>query len=294
MHQTFERMTDLRKDDKGLDCLIRAGDVKWLQIVDDSIITVRDDPTCWQDAPFIEATSDEIVQVFLGMLGENAVFARLISSDYFDVKSGELALSRVHLRPALMAVDDQTGAIFAYGRTLLHFHQTHQFCGRCGVRTQSQNAGHSRLCPGCSLEHFPRYDPAAIVLVTCGDRILLGRSPHFPEGLYSILAGFVEPGESLEEGARREVFEESGLMIQNVTYVSSQAWPFPRSLMIGMKAEVDVPELTLDETEIEDAHWLTREDIRRRKEWGMILPPPISIARKLIDDWRYPDGRPTT
>jgi NAD+ diphosphatase len=158
--------------------------------------------------------------------------------------------------------------------------RNHRFCGRCGTATRrSEKPGElARNCPQCGLQHYPRISPAAIVLIHDGDRLLLARSPHFAPGVYSTIAGFVDPGESLEETVVREVREEVGVELRDVRYFDSQPWPFPHSLMVGFTAEYAGGEIVTDPTEIEDARWFTPHDLPR-------LPAPLSIARRLIDSF---------
>jgi len=176
-------------------------------------------------------------------------------------------------------------AICAYARGLLWWHQRHRFCGVCGRPTLVEEAGHVRRCsdPACAAPHFPRTDPAVIMLVVDGDRCLLGRQPRFLPGVYSTLAGFVEPGESLEEAVAREVFEEAGIEVGRVSYHSSQPWPFPSSLMLGFYAEARTTTIQVDGFELEDARWFARADLQG--EGATRLPRPDSIARRLIEDW---------
>jgi NAD+ diphosphatase len=187
---------------------------------------------------------------------------------------------------ALLSQDD--GALLAYARGLIHWHRTHTFCPRCGAQTASRHGGHIRQCSNadCAIEQYPRTDPAVIVLVSTGEHCLLGRQARWRPGMFSTLAGFVEPGESLEEAVAREVMEEAGVAIRHPRYHSSQPWPFPSSLMVGFMAEAEglVP-LRVDETELETAEWFTRDDIARFAEHGRSLPNRDSIARRLIEDW---------
>lgn len=162
------------------------------------------------------------------------------------------------------------------------------FCPRCGARTQVRAAGHLRHCPECGTDHFPRTDPAVIMLVTdADDRALLGRQHAWPEHRFSTLAGFVEPGESLEDAVRREVAEEVGVTVGDVRYGGSQPWPFPASLMLGFFATAETTEITVDSDEIVEARWVTREELTALSEAGeLLLPPPyVSISRWLVDSW---------
>lgn len=178
-------------------------------------------------------------------------------------------------------------ALLAYARGLLHWHARHRFCGVCGAPTRALDGGHMRLCTraACAAEHFPRTDPAVIMLVERGDACLLARQASWPAHLYSALAGFVEPGESLEEAVAREVKEETGVIVGAVSYQSSQPWPFPSSLMLGFVAEAEGDALDVNRDELEDAGWYSREDLERAEDKHLRLPRPDSIARRLIDDW---------
>ena len=180
--------------------------------------------------------------------------------------------------------------LLAYGRGLIFWHQRHGFCGACGSPTRSEQGGHVRRCHECGAHHFPRSDPAVIVLVThhhpdYGERCLLGRSPRFIPGMYSTLAGFVEPGESLEETVAREIYEEAGVAVTDITYRSSQPWPFPASLMLGFRARARDDHLMIDRNEIEDAAWFTRDELLDPARRPVKLPNGDSIARHLIEDW---------
>ena len=182
----------------------------------------------------------------------------------------------------------------AYARGLAFWHSRHRYCGVCGGPTLSAQGGHIRRCQTCDAQHFPRSDPAVIVLVTHrhpedGERCLLGRSTRFPAGLYSTLAGFVEPGESLEETVRREVYEEAGVEVVDMQYRSSQPWPFPASLMLGFRAMAQSDELRIDPEELVDAGWYTRGQLIDPDRRPIQLPNRDSIARHLIEDWLYED-----
>jgi len=182
----------------------------------------------------------------------------------------------------------QDGALLAYARGLVHWHRRHQFCGACGSPTRIDSAGHVRICvsDACMSQHFPRTDPAVIMLVTDGDRCLLGRQSTWPPGMHSTLAGFVEPGESLEEAVAREVREEAGIIVTDVRYHSSQPWPFPSSIMLGFWARATSSEIRIDPEELEAAHWFTRAELRGTHDPDVFrLPRADSIARRLVEDW---------
>ncbi|MGI9084798.1 MAG: NAD(+) diphosphatase [Aeromicrobium sp.] len=184
-----------------------------------------------------------------------------------------------------VAPEDASLAVHAVG--LARWHQTHRFCSRCGSHTDVGQAGHVRICPDCSTHHFPRTDPAVIMLVTDGDdRALLGRQPSWPELRFSTLAGFVEPGESLPDAVRREVMEEVGIEVGDVEFAGSQPWPFPSSLMLGFHASALTHDIRVDEVEIAEARWFTRAEITDLSASGyLLLPPIVSISRWLVERW---------
>ncbi len=182
----------------------------------------------------------------------------------------------------LLPPDD--AAILAHARGLMHWRTRHRFCGVCGAACLPRDAGHVIVCEGCGAHHFPRTDPAVIMLVTSGELALLGHPARFGDiRLFTTLAGFVEPGESLEEAVAREVWEEAGIRVAHVRYRSSQPWPFPSSVMIGFEAEAVTDAISADTDELIEAKWFTRAEVRAQD--GFILPPDLSIARRLIDGW---------
>ncbi|BBK34582.1 NAD+ diphosphatase [Stella humosa] len=196
--------------------------------------------------------------------------------DFFDLR---------RVGPALAHAE---GGMMAYARGILHWHSRHRFCGVCGSPTQSSEAGHQRRCtnPECKTSHFPRTDPAVIMLVHRGNRCLLGRQPQFPAGMHSTLAGFVEPGESLEDAVAREVKEETGIVVEDAIYHSSQPWPFPSSIMLGFHARAVSDEIMVDHNELESAAWFERDWIlNHAADDTFRLPRPDSIARQLVEDW---------
>ena len=191
--------------------------------------------------------------------------------------------------PLIAQLDAADAPRFAAALSLNRWHARHRFCANCGQATDIVRGGWSRLCPACSAEHFPRVDPVSIMLVKHDDRVLLGRQPHYPADRYSALAGFIEVGESIEDAVAREVKEEAGIDVRDVRYVASQPWPFPSSLMIGCTAEALSADLTIDKTELEDARWFTREEVRAAiagAPGATFQPPPrTAIARTLMEHW---------
>ena len=224
---------------------------------------------------------------FLGTLDEVAVFALDISAAEDPVPLLPESLGKfVDLRSVGWGVPRPEASVLAHARGLMHWRARHRFCGVCGGVCDVKSSGHVMQCTACEAQHFPRTDPAVIMLVHRGDRALLGHSTRFPRAtMYSTLAGFVEPGETLEEAVRREVFEESGIKVGDVHYHSSQPWPFPGNIMLGFYAEGLTEEITIDTEELKDARWFTRDEMRNCEQHGFALPRADSIARRLIEDW---------
>ena len=192
------------------------------------------------------------------------------------------------LNAMLTAMPAREAAVFGTARSLLDWHSRNRFCANCGTATAPLRGGWARQCPACATEHYPRVDPVVIMLAECDGRALLGRGAGWPRGRYSALAGFVEPGETIEEAVAREVHEETGVRVRDVRYVASQPWPFPGQLMIGAFATADAPELTIDAHEIEAAIWVTRDEVRAALAGGeapFVPPPPYAIAHTLLTRW---------
>jgi NAD+ diphosphatase len=213
--------------------------------------------------------------VLLGVDGDGRA---LFAADPGDAFPGE----RRGLRDLAPVLSQADGGMVAHAVALLNWHRRHRFCANCGAPSDIREAGHMRRCPACGTEHHPRTDPVVIMLVTDGDRALLGRQAQWPKGRYSALAGFVEPGESLEEAVAREVREEAGVHVADVRYRSSQPWPFPSSLMLGFAARWAGGDPVVRDGELEDVGWFTRAAI---VGGDVMLPPPTAIARRLIDEW---------
>lgn len=194
----------------------------------------------------------------------------------------------VELRGVMSALDARSAELVATGKAILGWHATHPFCAKCGSRTEIAEAGWQRNCPVCSAKHFPRTDPVVIMLIVSGNSVLLGRSPFWPEGMYSLLAGFVEPGETLEAAVRREVYEESGIRVGAVDYLVSQPWPFPSSLMFGCIGRAESSDINIDPVEIEDALWISKEELAevfRGTHPKIKSPRKGAVARYLLEAW---------
>ena len=236
--------------------------------------------------------------IFAALLPEGAVEMRSDSSDGFLdrrvlVVPGRKDLKLIDLRSIAMGglVPQDQAAMLAAAKALMHWHARHRFCSNCGTPTEVAVAGWRRDCPVCKAIHFPRTDPVVIMLAVDGDACLLGRQPRFPKGMYSALAGFVEPGETIEAAVRREIREEAAVICRSVRYFASQPWPFPASLMIGCFAEAESRSLEVDRVELEDARWFSRDEtialIERRHPDGLTAPTPMAIAHHLLKRWAY-------
>ncbi len=259
----------------------------------------------------IEALGGARVEALLGMMPDEApVFAALIddeaieersdaSDGFFDrrvlVAPGREDLKLVDLRSIALGglVPPEQASMLATAKALMHWHSRRRFCSNCGQANVAAAAGWRRECTSCKTQHFPRSDPVVIMLALDADACLLGRQPRFPKGMYSALAGFLEPGETIEMAVRREINEEAGVACGEVRYFASQPWPFPASLMIGCFAEARSRTLLVDQVELEDARWFSRDEtlalIERRHPGGLIAPAPMAIAHHLVRRWAY-DG----
>lgn len=252
----------------------------------------REEPRLvWADREALGLRDPGTEPILLGVHEERAHFA-------LDVSARAEPLSEMSLGdatfPDLRAVASRLpggdAAIAAQARHLVDWHARRRFCSVCGAPSAAADAGYVRRCTAsaCSAEHFPRTDPVAIMLVLRGDRCLLGRQAKWPSPFFSALAGFVEPGETLEEAVRREVHEEAGITVGRVAYHSSQPWPFPASLMLGCFAEGVSEEIAVDRTELEEARWFDRAQVRAALERAtpeLALPPPLAIAHQLARAW---------
>lgn len=192
------------------------------------------------------------------------------------------------LRSVMTRLSPRDAELAATARGLLQWHATHRFCARCGAMTEAAEAGWQRVCPACGARHFPRTDPVVIMLITHGDSVLVGRAPQWPERMYSLLAGFVEPGETMEAAVRREVLEEAGIVVGPVRYLASQPWPFPASLMLGCHGIAETTEITLDPIELQDARWVGRAEMLEvfmGRHPDIAGARPGAIAHFLMREW---------
>lgn len=256
-------------------------------------------------APGHPVLAEAGVRLFLGLIGGTPVFAADLSAwepsgidaaaqvaffDQSETPHPDLPQDHrfMELRGVMTRLSPLDAEMAALARGLIEWHRSHGFCARCGAKTEAAMAGWQRQCPACNASHFPRTDPVVIMLVTRADRVLLGRSHGWPEGMYSLLAGFIEPGETIEAAVRREVAEETGVPVGRVGYLASQPWPFPASLMIGCAAEALDDRIRIDPVEIEDALWISREEMVSvlAGRHPVVRPPRKgAIAHFLVQAW---------
>jgi len=270
---THDRSAHLRKDDVWR---TSDGELKVLVLGGEHVATVDGGAIRWAD----ETEVPDGEWAFLGYRDGVRYAAVMV-----DRVPAELQPQSLRMIGPMLDPNEASAAVHAVG--LARWHQSHTFCAKCGQPTQVYAAGHERICPACGTHHFPRTDPAVIMLITDDqDRALLGRQPSWPEGRFSTLAGFVEPGESLDDAVRREVMEEVGIEVGDVTYAGSQPWPFPSSLMLGFFGRATTSDIHVDADEISEARWFTREEVTEMTaSTDLLLPPNVSISRALIQDW---------
>lgn len=310
-HGTLDRADALRKDETALARLRASPATRLLPVWRGNVLIELGDVNAQPQMatlPF-DAKIPPGNPIFLGLVDETPFFA--INANPIDEQAcnnmsllaederGNLTKAEfIDLRKAGPLVPANDGAILAYARGLVYWQEHTRFCALCGHSLSSLNGGHVRRCSNaeCARDTFPRTDPAVIMLVThqpddgSAARCLLGRSPAWPEGVFSTLAGFVEPGESLEQAVQREVMEEAAIQTDDVRYIASQPWPFPRSIMLGFEARALSTDIRCDPTELADARWFTTEELKTFGNWGddtfeLQLPRPDSIARLLINRW---------
>ena len=253
----------------GAEVLREAGLTVFLGEAPDGGVWFGQDISAWEPNEILEAPDsflDRSEQLYPGI--DNARF--------------------IELRAAMARITPLDAEIAAAARAITGWHSTHGFCARCGAPSEVVCAGWERRCPACGAHHFPRTDPVVIMLITHGNSVLMGRSPGWPEGMYSLLAGFMEPGETVEAAVRREVAEEAGIPVGPVRYLASQPWPFPASLMIGCHGEATGTEIRLDPKELDDARWVTREDMLDTFAGRNPAMKPArrgAIAQFLLSNW---------
>lgn len=281
---THDRSAHVRLDPAGLAAAWAHPQARVMQVRDSASLLLADGSDLAYVTP--DQIKDDLppdaMRLFLGFDAEGrpcfAVDRELVAGAEHRV---------THLREISSRLPAGPSGLFVHAIGLMNWHARHRFCPNCGIETEVIAAGHVRRCPACEAQQFPRSDPAVIMLVVDdSDRALLGRAPAWPEGRFSTLAGFVEPGESLEQAVIREVFEEVGVVVDDVTYEGSQPWPFPSSLMVGFVAHAATSDIKIDPEEIAEARWLSRAELVEAGRRGEILMPgSISIARWLIERW---------
>lgn len=278
-----DRSGHRREDAQWLEETINGSDARFLPVWRNRCLTVGDSPRI---SLLRRADVTDFLNIneaiFLGLFDDNPAFALPIQD---TVETPFETVERFHdLRYLGSVLPADESNLAAHGIALINWHHIQKHCGICGATTRSESGGNTRLCENedCANRIFPRVDPAIIVLVSRGDQCLLGRQKSWPEGRFSTIAGFVEPGESLEDSVRREVFEETNIRVGSVHYHSSQPWPFPSSLMLGFTATAESDDIQLNDGELEDARWFSRKELR---SGFPKLPYRLSIARRLVDNW---------
>lgn len=229
--------------------------------------------------------------IFLGLHEGAAVFGMGIAASAAEDLMGRQDVGVENLRAvaASGAIPARELSTIAMAKSLVSWHQRHGFCANCGARTSMAEGGWKRVCPTCKTEHFPRTDPVVIMLVTAGDKCLMGRQSQFPPTMWSCLAGFVEAAETIEQAVQREILEEAGIQCTDVRYYMTQPWPYPSSLMIGCTARATTTDITVDRNELEDARWFTRDEamtmLAKTHADGLTGPHPVAIAHHLLANW---------
>ncbi|MGZ8283678.1 MAG: NAD(+) diphosphatase, partial [Allosphingosinicella sp.] len=267
----------LRLDEAALCALAQRDGARLLRLAELDPILDEEGRLLWS-----RLDGDEADLIFLGLDDGEPLFAPLVALEAL----GQRAWSVFRL---LVLMSPRDAAVWGAARSLNEWHNRHRFCGICGAANGPFRAGWGRRCSGCGAEHFPRVDPVVIMLAEHRGRVLVARQPQYPADRYSALAGFIEPGESIEEAVARELMEEAGVAVGNVRYVASQPWPFPGSLMIACRADARSDALTLDRTELEDAIWVDRAGVSAAlagdPKAPFLAPPPFAIANTLLRRW---------
>jgi NAD+ diphosphatase len=289
----LDRAAERRADAAFLDALARRPDTGFYAVSGEAVVLKTTggglDPLF---SPQDTAGLPGIVErVFLGLLGDSARFAVGLSAETAEALKGRDGFRLADLRSIAVQglVAAEHLAPLAEAKALLHWHARRHFCSNCGHPNRAADAGWRRECTHCGMQHFPRTDPVVIMLAVAGEHCLLGRQARFAPGMWSCLAGFVEPGETIEDAVRRETREEAGIRCGEVRYVASQPWPFPSSLMIGCHARALTRDITVDHSELEDARWFAREEaaamLAGTHPQGLTTPPPVAIAHHIIRAW---------
>jgi NAD+ diphosphatase len=282
----IERRSEHRSDD-ALPAALRDAGARLYLFRADKVLARGDDPL-FRAAEADALGMDRAEAALLGWTPDGPRLAAVLP-DTSAIDETRITLTDLRaLATGAMVSPEHLGAL-AQARALTHWHLRHRFCSNCGAPTINANAGYRRDCPKCKTMHFPRTDPVVIMLAVRGEKVMLGRQRQFQQSMYSALAGFVEPGETIEDAVRRETLEESGVAVGRVRYHASQPWPFPMSLMIGCYAEALGDTIRRDETELEDCRWFSRDDARAMLAGthpdGITAPSPVAIARRLLEDW---------
>ncbi len=289
----LDRAAHLRGDDAKLLALEGKSSSRAYVVHRDSLVVAQD-----ADSPRALLRIEEALKfganpgtIFLGLREGAAIFGMGISAAAVEALLPRNDVKVSELRGMAMqgVVPPEQLSAIAMAKSMVTWHQRHGFCANCGTRTAMKEGGWKRDCPNCKAEHFPRTDPVVIMLVTSGDKVLLGRQKQFLPGMYSCLAGFVEAAETIEDAVRREIFEESGIRCTDVTYYMTQPWPYPSSLMIGCTARAINEDIVVDHSELEDARWFDRAEatlmIKREHPDGLAGPHPFAIAHHLLGRW---------
>ena len=285
----IERLSERREDAEFVAARAAEPEAATILIAGDLPILRRagDAVTALHGLAEIAGRETVLERAFLGLDGTRPVFAALIGAERAEPlkQEGKLAIDLRSIAVQGLVPPPELG-LLAEAKALMNWHQRHRFCANCGKPSTVTVSGFRRDCPSCEAQHFPRTDPVAIMLPVRGDRCLLGRSARFASRVYSALAGFIEHGETIEAAVRREIKEEAGITCGRVTYLASQPWPFPMSLMIGCHAEALSDEIVIDPLELEDARWFSRAEIaamlKGEHPEGIMCPPPIAIAHWLV------------
>src|ERR1700753_3792218 len=293
----LDRAAHLRTDDAKLLALEGKSDTRAYVIHRDSLVVAREN-----GGVRALLTIDEAIKyganpgtIFLGLRDGAAIFGMGIGAPAVEklLTRDDVGVSELRGMAMQGVVPPDQLSEIAMAKSLVSWHQLHVYCANCGTRTGMVQGGWKRDCPNCKVEHFPRTDPVVIMLVTSGDKVLLGRQKQFLPGMYSSLAGFIEAAETIEDAVRREIFEESGIHCTDVTYYMTQPWPYPSSLMIGCTARATNENITVDHSELEDARWFDRAEatlmIKRQHPDGLAGPHPFAIAHHLLGRWLH-DG----